>query len=58
MLRSNLFTSEKTINTFKYVTHTQSNTQRRVVVTGIGIVSAVGCTVESAWKNILNGYNT
>lgn len=36
---------------------TQANTQRRrVVVTGIGLVSPVGCTVESAWKNILNGY--
>lgn len=29
--------------------------KRRVVVTGLGIVSPVGSTVESAWKAILNG---
>lgn len=29
--------------------------RRRVVVTGIGLVSPIGCTVKSAWKNILNG---
>lgn len=55
-----------TKTTFKYLqvqsirectTTPQSNTKRRrVVVTGIGIVSPVGCTVESAWKNILNGF--
>ena len=28
---------------------------RRVVVTGMGIVSPVGTGVEYAWKNILNG---
>lgn len=28
---------------------------RRVVVTGLGIVSPVGLSVESAWQNILNG---
>jgi 3-oxoacyl-[acyl-carrier-protein] synthase II len=30
-------------------------TRRRVVVTGLGIVSPVGSTVESAWANILAG---
>ena len=30
-------------------------TRRRVVVTGLGIVSPVGSTVESAWTNILAG---
>lgn len=30
--------------------------RRRVVVTGIGLVSPIGCTVKSAWQNILNGY--
>lgn len=30
--------------------------RRRVVVTGIGVVSPVGCTVKSAWKNILNRF--
>ncbi|MAA76093.1 MAG: beta-ketoacyl-[acyl-carrier-protein] synthase II [Salinisphaeraceae bacterium] len=29
--------------------------QRRVVVTGLGIISPVGNTVESAWRNILAG---
>ena len=30
-------------------------TRRRVVVTGLGIISPVGNTVEEAWKNILAG---
>ena len=29
--------------------------KRRVVVTGLGIVSPVGSTVESAWANVVNG---
>ncbi len=29
--------------------------RRRVVVTGLGIVSPVGNTVESAWKNVVDG---
>ena len=29
--------------------------RRRVVVTGMGIVSPVGCTVDSAWANVLAG---
>ncbi|MGH8176599.1 MAG: beta-ketoacyl-ACP synthase II [Steroidobacter sp.] len=29
--------------------------RRRVVVTGLGIVSPVGSTVETAWKNVLAG---
>jgi 3-oxoacyl-[acyl-carrier-protein] synthase II len=29
--------------------------KRRVVITGLGIVSPVGSTVESAWKNLLEG---
>jgi len=28
---------------------------RRVVVTGLGMVSPLGCGVEPAWKRILNG---
>lgn len=28
---------------------------RRVVVTGLGVVSPVGCQVETAWKNIVDG---
>jgi 3-oxoacyl-[acyl-carrier-protein] synthase II len=29
--------------------------QRRVVVTGMGIVSPVGSTIDSAWDAICNG---
>jgi 3-oxoacyl-[acyl-carrier-protein] synthase II len=29
--------------------------KRRVVITGLGIVSPVGSTVENAWKNVLEG---
>ena len=29
--------------------------KRRVVVTGLGIVSPVGSTIESAWQSILRG---
>ena len=28
---------------------------RRVVVTGLGLVTPVGCGVDTAWKNILSG---
>lgn len=30
--------------------------RRRVVVTGIGVISPIGCDVPTAWNNILNGY--
>jgi acyl carrier protein len=30
-------------------------TMRRVVVTGLGMVSPLGCGVEPTWKRILNG---
>lgn len=30
--------------------------RRRVVVTGIGVVSPIGCDVPTAWNNILNGH--
>ena len=30
-------------------------TRRRVVITGLGIISPVGNTVEQAWQNILAG---
>ena len=29
--------------------------KRRVVITGLGIVSPVGNTIAEAWHNILNG---
>lgn len=49
----------------RYIRHCSINSQsngqtiadrRRVVVTGIGVISPVGCDVKSAWSNILNGY--
>ncbi len=33
------------------------NEYRRVVVTGMGIVSPVGSDMESAWGNLVSGYN-
>ena len=33
------------------------NNYRRVVVTGMGIVSPVGSDMETAWKNLVSGYN-
>lgn len=30
--------------------------KRRVVVTGIGVVSPIGCDITTAWNSILNGY--
>ena len=29
--------------------------KRRVVITGLGIVSPVGSTVDTAWRNVLDG---
>jgi 3-oxoacyl-[acyl-carrier-protein] synthase II len=29
--------------------------KRRVVITGLGIVSPVGSTVDEAWKNVVDG---
>ena len=31
------------------------SSKRRVVVTGLGIVSPLGNDLETTWKNILNG---
>jgi 3-oxoacyl-[acyl-carrier-protein] synthase II len=31
--------------------------KRRVVVTGLGLVTPVGCGVEPAWKNLLSGHS-
>lgn len=35
--------------------YSEQTARRRVVVTGIGIVSPIGCNVETAWSNILKG---
>lgn len=35
--------------------HENAPNRRRVVVTGLGVVSPVGCKVETAWQNIING---
>ncbi|HET9396069.1 MAG TPA: beta-ketoacyl synthase N-terminal-like domain-containing protein, partial [Nitrospiraceae bacterium] len=29
--------------------------KRRVVITGLGIVSPVGSSIDSAWRNVLEG---
>ncbi|XP_031625742.1 3-oxoacyl-[acyl-carrier-protein] synthase, mitochondrial [Contarinia nasturtii] len=37
--------------------YSQSNSnRRRVVVTGVGLISPIGCSVQVAWQNLLNGY--
>lgn len=36
-------------------THVSRSDKRRVVVTGVGVLSSVGCDVASAWNSILNG---
>src|SRR5690606_24054748 len=33
----------------------ESSVKRRVVITGLGIVSPVGSDIDSAWDNIVNG---
>lgn len=33
----------------------QSSAKRRVVVTGLGMVSPIGVGVKESWKNILTG---
>ncbi|MDM8547510.1 beta-ketoacyl-ACP synthase II [Candidatus Venteria ishoeyi] len=35
----------------------QQNNQRRIVVTGMGIVSPVGSTLDTAWGNLLAGHS-
>lgn len=39
-----------------HASNTQCESRRRVVVTGCGVVSPVGCSVDVAWTNILNGF--
>lgn len=34
---------------------TRKASKRRVVVTGLGVVSPVGCDTKTAWNNILSG---
>lgn len=41
--------------TYSTRSYSVNNARRRVVVTGIGIVSPIGCTTETAWKGVLNG---
>lgn len=37
------------------LTNQPGSTKRRVVVTGMGIISSLGLEIESCWKNILGG---
>lgn len=43
--------------TFRLVKHFSSapRQQRRVVVTGLGVISPIGCNVSTAWSNIISG---
>lgn len=34
----------------------QKPSKRRVVVTGLGVISPVGCNTQTAWSNILKGF--
>lgn len=53
----NIAAVQKLRNERHYLPRTYSNiaARRRVVVTGIGIVSPIGCSTEAAWKSVLNG---
>lgn len=33
-----------------------STKSRRVVVTGLGVISPIGCTASTAWSNLINGH--
>lgn len=46
--------SKNRIRCYASTPQTQES-RRRVVVTGVGVVSPVGSGAEIAWKNILNG---
>lgn len=45
-----------TNNSINNQTTEKNGQRRRVVVTGIGCVSPVGCDTNAAWENILKGY--
>ncbi len=32
--------------------------QRRVVITGIGLITPIGHTIEEVWNNLINGYSS
>ena len=34
---------------------TMANNKRRIVITGLGVVSPVGNTVEETWESVKNG---
>ena len=34
---------------------TMANNRRRIVITGLGVVSPVGNTVEETWESVKNG---
>lgn len=35
----------------------KKSTRKRIVVTGVGIVSPLGCGVDHVWKGLINGYS-
>lgn len=44
------------VSRYSSALNAQCESRRRVVVTGCGVVSPVGCSVDVAWTNILNGF--
>lgn len=39
----------------RHVSSSSSNRRRRVVVTGLGMVTPLGCGVETTWKRLIEG---
>lgn len=50
------YANRKCVSCYSSASNAQSESRRRVVVTGCGVVSPVGCSVDIAWTNILNGF--
>lgn len=44
------------VSRYSIASNAECESRRRVVVTGCGVVSPVGCSVDVAWTNILNGF--
>lgn len=47
--------NHKQISCYSTASNERNESRCRVVVTGCGVVSPIGCSVDIAWTNILNG---